>query len=231
MRLLIGIIGAMSIEIEAFRGLMSNCEEREHCGILFTRGSFKGKECVVAVCGVGKVNAAICAQTMILLYSPEIILNIGVAGAISKDVKIGDVVVASAVVQHDFDTTAFGDPKGFIPKVGRVDIPCSAKISESLMQEADLFPEINFHQGIIATGDQFIHYASKLERIASEFGAIACEMEGGSIGQVCNINGVDFCVIRTISDSASEHSEEEYRKFLENAAKTSIKLLSVFLGK
>lgn len=226
---MIGIIGAMKIEVEQLKSLMENVSVEQISGIGFHVGQLCGKQVVVAVSGIGKVNAAICTQTMILKFAPSMIINTGVAGGIGKDIKILDIVVADAVVQHDMDTSPVGDPVGLISGINLIEIPCSTTIADKLEAAAKALSNPKVFRGIIATGDQFLNKAEDIKYIGDTFGALATEMEGASIGQVCYINHVDFCVVRTISDGGDEASHLDYPKFLELAVKDSIQLMLSFL--
>lgn len=226
----IGIIGAMKIEVEQLKALMNNVTIERYSQIDFYIGELCGKEVIVAVSGVGKVNAAICTQTMILKYSPSMIINTGVAGGIGKGIEICDIVVANAVVQHDMDTTPVGDPVGLISGINLIEIPCAQNIADKLEAAAKKLQKPKVFRGIIATGDQFMNKAEDIKYIADTFGALASEMEGASIGQVCYINGIDFGVVRTISDGGDEASHLDYPKFLEIAVKGSIELMINFLN-
>lgn len=222
---MIGIIGAMDIEVQGLKDRMKNLVTETVGSIEFSTGILHGVECVVARCGIGKVNAAMCAQTMILRYSPSAIINTGVAGGIGRGISIGHIVVAKNVVQHDMDTTAVGDPKGFLSGPDLVAIPCSERLIKEILRAAEDSDGPACHIGTIATGDQFIHEQGALEKIRETFGASACEMEGGSIGQVCYLNQVPFAVIRAISDNADDESHIDYREFVGPAAQDSIQLL------
>lgn len=131
---MIGIIGAMDIEVDLLKAQMQEPQTKTVSGISFVQGLLCGRPAVVARCGVGKVNAAVCAQTMILNYAPESVINTGVAGSLSNTFDIGDVVVADYVVQGDVDTTALGDPPGFISTVDIIKIPCSPSVSGGLLE-------------------------------------------------------------------------------------------------
>lgn len=223
---MLGIIGAMEIEINGLKEKMTDVRTRTISGIPFSTGKLFGVECVAAVCGIGKVNAAMCAQTMILTFQPDYVLNTGVAGGMGKGIRIGDLVVASDVVQHDMDTSAVGDPKGFLSGIDLVHIPCSQRLVDQVLAAADGMEDTQVHTGTIVTGDQFINDRDTLNRLMTEFGGIACEMEGGSIGQVCCANGVAFAVVRAISDNANDDSHIDYPQFVGIAAKKSIQLVS-----
>ncbi|MCH5210763.1 MAG: 5'-methylthioadenosine/adenosylhomocysteine nucleosidase [Oscillospiraceae bacterium] len=227
--MLIGIIGAMELEVQALKNLMDNAEVKKISSIEFYKGSINGMETVVAVAGVGKVNAAVCAQTMILKYSPDILINVGVAGGLHEDLKIGDIAVADAVVERDMDTTPIGDPKGFVSGIDMVEMECNKTISDTLALSAAKLEGISVKRGIIATGDQFISTEEQRNQIISEFGAIAAEMEGASIGHVCIMNGIPFSVLRAISDGANDDSVIDYPTFAKMAAENSIKIILEFL--
>lgn len=216
-----GLIGAMSVEVEA---LMAQVEDRreEKIGMdVFVSGKLFGQDAVLAVCGPGKVNAALCAQSMILRYQPEWVLNLGVAGAGESGVGIGDMVVATAAVQHDMDTSPIGDPVGLISKLNVVEIPCDAALRAQLVKAAEKVEGLRVHEGIIATGDQFICSGDVRSRIHQQFNAKAVEMEGGAVAHACYVHGVPCAVLRSISDQADGHSDMDYPTFTRLAASHS----------
>lgn len=223
---MIGIIGAMEIEISGLREQMENRQTEHISGIRFDWGTIHGVLCAVAVCGPGKVNAAVCAQAMIMRFHPRLLINSGVAGGIGKDVQIGDVVIATAVVQHDMDTSPLGDPVGLIPGLHLTEIPADEQASQILADHAQKIYQGGVFRGIIATGDQFMADRNKIAAIAEQFHAMACEMEGGSIGQVCYMNKTPFTVLRAISDNGNDDAVLDYPKFAKEAADRSIALLS-----
>lgn len=223
-----GIIGAMDIEVEGLRAVAEDVREERIGGITFTTGKIHGKSVAIAKCGIGKVNAAMCAQTMILTYKPSLVINTGVAGSLTNGLSIGDIVIAEDVCQHDFDTTPVGDPLGLIPEVNLVKIPADEKAGKALAATV-AGCGIRYKTGTIASGDVFVASSEKKDFIVSEFGALACEMEGASIGQVCAINETPFAVLRALSDSADEGSCEDYPAFCRLAADRSIKVLCEFI--
>jgi adenosylhomocysteine nucleosidase len=218
----LGIIAAMKIEAELIEAAMSDIV-RETCGsIEFCLGKIGNTDIVLAVCGIGKVFAAICAQTMIVKYAPDAVINTGVGGTLTKKLSVGDVAVSSAMVQHDMDTSALGDPVGLISGINIVEIPADAALAGKISAIVRGMG-INTVTGTIATGDQFIGSQAVKDRIVNTFGAIACEMEGAAIGQVCYVNKVPFAVIRAISDDADGGACEDYPTFAKMAAKNSAK--------
>lgn len=225
----VGIIGAMQIEVEGLKSLMENPQISKSGGILYYSGKINGIKCVVAEAGVGKVNAAVCAQTMILKYTPDMIVNIGVAGGLDDKLKTGDVAVADFVVEHDMDTTPIGDPAGFITGLNKIMMECDSDITNKLYNSALKKSGINVIKGVIASGDQFIAGQEQRERIKKNFNAIAAEMEGAAIGHVCMMSDIPFGVIRVISDGANEESYVDFPVFAKQAAAKSIDIVLEFL--
>ncbi len=225
---MIGIIGAMDIEVDGLKKIATDISEEVISGITFTCCKLFGKDAVIAKCGIGKVNAALCTEAMIITYKPDLIINTGVAGSLSPTLAIGDIVVATELCQHDFDTSPVGDPIGLIPEVNKIKIPTDAETADKLASVISALG-INYEKGTIASGDQFIATQKQKEFILSEFAASACEMEGASIAQVCVLNNTPFAVLRALSDSADEGSCEDYPEFCILAADRSIKVLSEFI--
>ena len=225
---MIGIIAAMNVEMDGLRAHMEGPVSETVSGITFVRGVIEGREVVTAVCGIGKVFAALCAQTMILRYAPEAIINTGVAGTLTDELSIGDLAVSSCVVQHDMDTSAIGDPVGLISGINMVEIPADSALTDRLCAAAHSLG-IRTVKGCIASGDQFVASPGRKTFIADTFSAIACEMEGAAIGQVCFVNQVPFCVLRAISDSADGSSHMDYPTFVQMAAEQSVALLRRFM--
>ena len=225
---MIGIIAAMDVEMKSLRSYMENTETEVISGIRFVRGTLEGKDVVTAVCGIGKVFAALCAQTMILHYQPQAIINTGVAGTLTDALTIGSIAVSSAVVQHDMDTSPLGDPVGLISGINKVELPADRLLTGQLSACAKVMG-IKTATGVIASGDQFVACAERKAFIVEHFKAIACEMEGAAVGQVCYVNKVPFCVLRAISDSADGSSHMDYPTFVQMAAEQSVALMRRFM--
>ncbi len=220
----IGIIGAMSCETETLCGMLSDASQEKISGVEYHSGKLMGHDAVIATCGIGKVFAAICAQTMILKYSPDIIINTGVAGTLTDQLSVCDVALSTSVVQHDMDTSAIGDPIGLISGINIVNIPASEELCKKAQKAAGAVG-LKAVSGTIASGDVFVAEEGRKAFIRDMFSAIACEMEGASIGQVCYVNSVPFVVIRAISDGGDEAAAMSYDKFVRIAAENSVKLL------
>ena len=196
-----GIICAMEIELEKILLVTENKEETVISGKKYIKGSICGKNIVASVSGVGKVNAAICAQSMILRFSPNIIINSGVAGGDHAD----NLAVERGVERFAIDT---------------VEIKCDKKITDALCRSVKKLG-IHYETGTIASGDQFINGGEKVKYIKTVFHASATEMEGAAIGQVCALNNVPFCVLRSISDKADSVSHIDNQTFEKIASENS----------
>ena len=228
----IGIIGAMKVEVDAICASVEDATEETVSGIRFVKGMLCGRPVVVAQCGVGKVYAAMCAQTMILRYNPAVIVNTGVGGCLADTLSIGDIAIADHVVQHDMDTSPLGDPVGLISGLNQIYMSCDPKVVECLAACATA-EQIPYTRGTVASGDQFISSESKKEWIHQQFdreaygSCVACEMEGAAIGQVCCVNGVPFGVVRAISD---KDDAVDYTMFMVKAADMATRVTRRFVA-
>lgn len=195
----------------------------------FVSGKLYGKEAVLAVCGPGKINAALCAQSMILHYHPEWVLNLGVAGSADEGISIGDLVVADSAVQHDVDTSPIGDPVCLVSKINLVNIPCDKALADKVAAAASRLTDCRVHRGVVATGDQFIADGDTRNRIRSVTNAVCVEMEGGAVAHACYMHGVPCGVLRSISDQANGHSDMDYPAFTRLAAAHSQQVIRLLL--
>jgi len=225
---MIGFIGAMQVETEGIIAMMTDTKAETYAGITYTTGKLSGKDIVVATCGVGKVNAAVCAQCMIFAYKPEVIINTGVAGSLSNALNIGDIALGCCSIQTDMDTSPVGDPLGLISGLNLIELPCDTATVEKLEKAAKSLG-IQYQIGKISTGDQFVNSNERKKFIQDNFGCIACEMESGSIAHVCLMNDVKFAVIRSISDKADNSSHMDYGEFVKIAADNSIRMVKAFV--
>lgn len=219
----IGIIGAMQPEVDKLISMLDSPSVHSVCGIDFYLGELYGKRVVVAKCGVGKVFASICATAMIITFSPSLIVNTGVGGAIKPGIKPTDIVIAGSLVQHDMDTSPLGDPKGLISGINKVFFGADNRAVMILSHSAE---ELGYDHriGVVATGDRFVASREDKESIRAAFDADACEMEGAAIAHAAYVAKVPFAVIRAISDSADDSSSMDYMKFLPIAAERSANL-------
>ena len=216
----IGIIGAMDAEVIGLIKKLDGHKIESVGGIQFHTGRLLNREVVIARCGVGKVFAAMCAEAMIIKYAPMLIVNTGVAGGLDPALNCADIVVAEKLCQHDMDTSALGDEKGLISGINKVYFESDPGAIDAVMLSGYELG-ITVKRGIVATGDKFISDSADRERIISEFGAAACEMEGGAIAHTAFVNNTPFVVIRAISDGANSDSAMDFPTFLAVAAKKS----------
>lgn len=216
----LGIIAAMKVEAEKIISSMTEKKTEEYGGVVYISGKIGGNEVVCAVCGIGKVFAAMCAQIMAVVYKPEYIINSGIAGTLTHNLSIGDVAISTDAVQYDMDTSVMGDPVGMISGINIIKIPASRELGEKI---ASLAHEhgVKTYMGTIATGDRFIGDSETKRKISEMFGGIACEMEGAAVAQVCYVNKIPFCIIRAISDSADGEALDDYPAFAARSADIS----------
>ena len=225
---IIGVIGAMDNEIELLKSSMVVKTTDTVAGMTYYCGMLSGCPVALVRCGIGKVNAAICAQTLIHCFGAEQIINTGVAGSLDNEIDIGDIVVSRDAVQHDMDTTALGDELGLISGLDMVHIPTDegvTKLLESVTQKLG----IKYKTGTVATGDCFINTNEKKNFLIEKFSAIACEMEGAAVVQTCYINKIPCSIMRAISDGGDDNSHTDYKTFARKAAKTSAEVITEFV--
>lgn len=228
---MIGIICAMTVEAEGLIALCDDTKTEEIYGMSFTTGKMHGKDVVIVVCGVGKVNAAMCTLALIDHYKPKAIINSGVAGAVSPLVTIGDLVVAVKSVEHDMNTTALGDKQGEVSFADgtKMYFECDKEISRKLFEVCKSIPDTKTMNGIVASGDIFISDRRQRLRINDRFGALACEMEGAAIGHVCYRCGVPYGILRAISDDLDENKGMDFIKFTKLVSEKTVAAISRFL--
>lgn len=225
---MLGIIGAMDVEVNAVKSRVENKTVTQIAGVEFVCGFIENVMVCVAQCSPGKVNACICTQAMIDNFDVDKIINIGVGCSLSDDVVIKNVVVAADVCEYDIDITALGEPRGFINGLNVIKIKTDSELSEKLAQTAIRCGE-KIHRGTIASGDTFIADRQLKAFIASEFHAICGEMEGGAIGHTCSANNVAFAVLRSISDGGDENSQMDYPIFKKIAAEISTAIIVEYI--
>lgn len=229
----VGIIGAMSVELELLKSkLEENLAVTKAGGMTFTEGKINGISVVLVQSGVGKVNAALCAQRLILQFGCTHIINTGIAGAMASGLKVLDFVASTDAVYHDMDATGFGYKKTEIPQMKCSDFPADSKMLEAARSAFKEFPaEHKLVFGRIATGDQFISDKEKKSAIQETCSPACVEMEGAAVAHACWINEIPFVIIRCMSDMADDDGESTY-SFNENeAASLSGSLVLSMLGR
>lgn len=226
-----GIIAAMEEEMQEIKNIMKEIEEQKIFELTFIIGKINEFEVVLVEAGVGKVNAARVTQILIDNFEIEAIINVGSAGAANDELEIGDIVIGDKLVQHDFDITAFGHPKGHISNVGQF-VECDNVLIEKMEQTISRMQDNEFKIkiGIIASGDIFCTELKMKEKIRRKFEADAIEMEGAAIAQVCKLDKMPFIVIRSISDKPNGNNSMTFEQFLEKASKRCAKIIKEFLN-
>ena len=228
MERVIGIIGAMDSEIALLCERMALKTEHVAAGLTVYCGTLEGRSVAVVRCGEGKVRAALCAQMLIDRFGVTAVINTGVAGGLAPGLHVGDLVLATDAVQHDFDITAFGYVKGYVAGMGDGKSPtryaCDADLCEAFRKAAaELLPAMGhaYIEGTVATGDVFVDDTDLKTELITRYGAAAAEMEGGAIAAVCVQNADPFVVVRAISDLAEGGATVSFETFESEAARTS----------
>lgn len=209
----IGVIGAMEIEVKALAGKIDSRKETVLSGLTFIEGKIDGVDVVVVKSGIGKVNAALCTQRLILQFGVTHIINTGIAGAMAHGLKVLDFVVSTDALYHDMDTTGFGYKMTEIPQMDCSDFMADKAMIEAAKKSFNSLEDKGDHsliEGRIASGDQFIGDKKLKEIIAANCSPACVEMEGAAIAHTCYINKIPFVIIRCMSDMADETAENTY---------------------
>lgn len=223
---MLGIIGAMDEEVAKIKEKMTDVSVEKVSQMEFYKGKLGSHEVVVVRSGIGKVNAAMCAQTLAVKYQVKAIINTGIAGSLNADINIGDIVLSTDALEHDMDAVAFGYPVGQIPRMDSLSFEADEKLRK-LAKETCLKvnPDISVFEGRVVSGDQFISDKEKKEWLVSTFHGYCTEMEGAAIGHTAHLNNIPFLVIRAISDKADDSASVDYPTFEAKAIEHSVKLL------
>ena len=222
---MIGIIGAMDSEVSTLFAHMTSKEKITLNNLNFYKGKLYNKDVVIVKCGIGKVNAALCTQLLILNFKVEKVINTGIAGAVGEGLKIYDFVVSTAAVYHDFDVQFFGYKLGQVPGMPETFVADTALADKAVaaFEKTDFSKNLKIVRGLIASGDQFISGGERKSFIVSNFHPQCVEMEGCAIAHTCYANNVPFVIIRCMSDTADESVKETYSE------ETASTLSSTFL--
>ena len=229
---MIGIIGAMEQDVSQVVAAMTNVSVSEIAGMKFNKGKFCNKDVIVVKSGIGKVNAAICAEILVACFNVDKIINTGIAGSLKNEINIGDVVLSTDALQHDVDATNFGYAKGVIPGMA-----VSTFIAdEGLIKTAEeachkACPDIEVFKGRVVSGDIFVSDKAVKNSIAETFHGYCTEMEGAAIAQAAYLNKVPFLIIRAISDKADNSATMDYPTFERKAAEHCVRLVGEMVTK
>ena len=214
----LGIIGAMRVEVETLVDKLCCPKESRHAGSVYYEGSLEGLDVVVVQCGVGKVNAAMCAQILCSVFDVTHIVNTGIAGSLCAKLDIGDLVVSQDAMYHDFDCNGVGYPTGQVPGMDVIAFPADEKLIRVAYQSAEEVNPGHTSTGRVASGDQFVNSRELKEKIISVTQGLCTEMEGAAIAQTAYRNGVPFVILRAISDKADDSAQMDYPTFELQAA-------------
>ena len=224
---MLGIIGAMEIEVNRIKEQMEDVSVTDKAGMSFFEWKWNGNDVVVVRSGIGKVNAAVCAQILADTFHADAIINTGIAGSLKNEINIGDIVLSTDAIQHDMDAQGFGYAPGVIPQMEVSDFQADEKLIELAKKCcAEVCPDIQVFTGRVVSGDQFISDKKKKEWLSSQFEGLCAEMEGAAIAQAAYLNHVPFLIIRAISDKADDSATMDYPEFEAMAAENSVKLLA-----
>ena len=215
----LAIMGAMEEEIEPLLAYFDKVNVVEYANNKYYEVNYNGLDIVIAYSKIGKVFASLTASTMIEKFGCDTLLFSGVAGGINPKLKIGDLIIADKLCQHDLDITAFGHPHGYVPG-GKVFVETSKELRDVAIKVAKE-NDLKVIEGIIATGDQFVHSTQRKEFIENTFNADALEMEGASVAGVCDALNIPFFILRAISDTADMDAGFDFDEFLKSSAKNS----------
>lgn len=223
----IAIIFAMQEELIELKKYLHINNEKKIYDLIFYEATLNNQNIILTESGIGKTNAARTTQILIDYYKPEAIFNIGVAGGIAKNLKVGDIIISTSLVQHDFDITAFDHPKGYIPNIGN-NIPIDNKLLNTTKTIFDT-NNISYKEGLIASGDIFCTKESMATKINTQFNALCVEMEGASIAQTAYLSKTPCLVIRSISDCPDNNNKVTYEEFLETSSNKVAQIMYAIL--
>lgn len=226
-KMIVGIIGAMECEITGSKEAMDLKEIKEEAMMKFYIGILEGVDTVVVCCGIGKVNAAIATQLLADKFSVNYIINVGVAGALSDNLEIGDIVISSDTTYHDFNPVQLVNN---YPWMTDMYIKADAELI-NICQKA-CSSVLSIKRGIVGrvvSGDRFISSSETKKLIESKLSALCIEMEGASIAHVCHVNKIPFAIIRSISDKADESASMNFREFLQLASQQLSQLIIIVM--
>lgn len=223
---MLGIIGAMEVEVATLKRKMVNPKIVKKAGMEFYQGTLAGCPAVVVKSGIGKVNAAICTQILADDFHVNQVVNTGVAGSLRAEIDIGDIVISSDAIQHDMDATGFGYELGVIPQMACSDFiadPNLIRLARSCCARVN--PEIHTFVGRVVSGDQFVSAREKKDWLIRQFDGYCTEMEGAAIAQTAYVNRIPFLVLRAISDKADDSAQMSYDEFEAKAAEHCVNLV------
>jgi len=228
---MLGIIGAMEEEVSKLKECMEDVTVTKKAGMEFYKGILCKKEAVVVQSGIGKVNAAVCAQILVDDFLVSALINTGIAGSLKNEINIGDVVLSSDVLYHDMDAVSFGYALGQVPRMEVLSFEANQGLITLAKESCEkVNPEIGIYVGRIVSGDQFVSSKEKKDWIHDNFNGYCTEMEGAAIAHTAYLNQIPFIIIRAISDKADDSAHMDYPAFEALAIERSVKLMIEMVG-
>ena len=219
----LGIIGAMEQEVETLLSLLENKQAAVRAGSTYYEGTMDGLDVVVVQCGIGKVNAALCVQVLCDCYNVTHVVNTGIAGSLSAQLDIADLVISKDAMYHDVDCVHFGYTMGQMPGMP-VTYVADEKLVELAYAAAESVNPGHTRIGRVASGDQFVAVKELKDKIIAVTGGLCTEMEGAAIAHAASRNGIPFVIIRAISDKADDSAQMDYPTFERQAIVHSVRL-------
>ncbi|MDO4474248.1 MAG: 5'-methylthioadenosine/adenosylhomocysteine nucleosidase [Eubacteriales bacterium] len=229
---MIGIIGAMDEEVAALKEMMEVEEVIIRASMDFVKGVLEGKEVTVVRSGIGKVNAAICAQILVSEFHVDTLINTGIAGSLDARIDIGDMVISEDALHHDMDATSFGYPLGEVPRMNILAFKADQRLIDLAVEaNKEANQDIHTFTGRVVSGDQFVADDAVKQKIADHFGGLCTEMEGAAIAHAAYLNNISYVIIRAISDKADGSATVDYPTFEKKAIDHSVRLLKTLVAK
>jgi adenosylhomocysteine nucleosidase len=229
----IGLICAIPQELAHLRAILADARSTEAAHTIFDSGTIDGHDVVLAGSGMGKVNAALVTTLLADRFDCRTIVFTGVAGGLDPRLAIGDIVVADLLIQHDAGVVENGRVRtyqpGYVPVINptdRLGYPVDAELLDRVRQRlADVSIPGQIVYGTVLSGDQYLNCETTRDRLRSELGGQAIEMEGGAVAQVCESFGIPWLVIRALSDLAGGNALFDFTAFVDQAAESSATIL------
>ncbi len=219
---MIGIIGAMHEEIVELKEMIVELEEIKFLDYTFYKGKLQGKEVVLVEGGIGKVNASVCTTLLLDRFNVKKLIFTGVAGGTNPSIDVGDVVISTELIEHDFNCVAFGMKPGEIPRMDTSIFKADKELVKIAKKSAlSLFSKENIYMGRIVSGDEFVAEPQKINWLRETFESECTEMEGAAVAHVCHLFKIPFVIIRSISDKANGDAKTDFHEFVKLAAKNS----------
>ena len=235
---MIGIIGAMDKEVDDLKELMSGPKDvslrpivKNISGMDFWEGTLSGHDIVLVRSGIGKVNAAVAAEILAVVYKVRAIINTGIAGSLDARIDIGDIVLATDAMEHDMDVAGLGYERGIVPDQEVSIYPADEGLRTIAKKACEkVNKDIRVFEGRVVSGDQFISNKEQKEAIIRSVGGICTEMEGAAIAHTAWLSKVPYLVIRSISDKADDSADMDYPTFQKKAIEHEVRLITEMMS-